>query len=39
MLEIAHVNPRLYDGISLIVEELMTTVDLEPDNILVVGAD
>lgn len=38
MIDLTQVEPRLYDAITIVVEKLATTVDLDPDRVLIVGA-
>ncbi|WGH92294.1 hypothetical protein QDX21_08150 [Auritidibacter ignavus] len=38
MIDLTRVDPRLYDDITLIVDELQASVGLDPDSVLVVGA-
>ena len=39
MIDLARVDPHLCDAISLVVQELASTVQLDPANVLVVGAN
>ncbi|ROR73463.1 hypothetical protein [Bogoriella caseilytica] len=38
MIDLAEVDPRLYDTVAPVVDELVTQTDLDPQNILLVGA-
>ncbi|XBH22652.1 hypothetical protein V5R04_05380 [Jonesiaceae bacterium BS-20] len=38
MIDVSTVDPRLYDGISIVIEKLKDSVGLKPENVLVVGA-